>query len=49
MSKTRPPFPAAFREQMVELVRSGTYAERSGSGVRTVGLGHSELGGTGRS
>ena len=23
MSKTRPPYPAAFREQMVELVRSG--------------------------
>ena len=23
MSKTRPPYPAAFRQQMVELVRSG--------------------------
>ena len=23
MSKTRPPYPAAFREQMIELVRSG--------------------------
>ena len=23
MSKTRPPYPGAFREQMVELVRSG--------------------------
>ena len=23
MSKTRPPYPAAFREQMIELIRSG--------------------------
>ena len=27
MSSTRPPYPAAFREQMVELVRSGRSPE----------------------
>ena len=49
MSKTRPPYPAAFRQQMVELVsvrpkRRGDLA----SGVRALGPGDSNLGRAGR-
>ena len=44
MSKTRPPYPAAFRQQMVELVRSGRTPRGLGSGVRAVRPGHPDLG-----
>ena len=43
MSKTRPPYPAAFRQQMVELVRSGR-TPGLGSGVRALGPGDANLG-----
>ena len=44
MPKSRPPYPTAFRQQMVELVRSGRYPRRAGSGVRAVGRGDTKLG-----
>ena len=34
MSMTRPPYPSEFREQMVELVRSGRSPEELARGIR---------------
>ena len=44
MSKSRPPYPAAFRQQMVELVRSGRTPGDLAREFRTVGPGHPDLG-----
>ena len=48
MPKSRPPYAAEFRRQMVELVRSGRTPEALARGVRAVGPGHPESGGAGR-
>ena len=45
MGKTRPPYPAQFREQMVELVRSGrTPAAKRAATRRTAGVDSPRLG-----
>jgi hypothetical protein len=48
MPRHRPPYPAEFRRQMVDLVRSGRTPEGVVAGVRAVGPGDLELGASGR-
>ena len=48
MPRSRAPYPAAFRQQMVDLVRSGRSLRSAGQGVRAHRASHPQLGQTGR-
>ena len=48
MPRSRAPYPAVFRQQMIDLVRSGRSLRGPGQGVRTHRASHPQLGQAGR-